>query len=160
MEESRWIGRIHLWALFGRSFLRPLALGLVMYFGPVTEGAVPEFRIAIVRDDDSWYFDDMVANFVSELEPLAKGNYEVTIDERFNAKGDFSTVSDLIREVMADPTIDLVYTGGVAAPERVKPVIGGALQMVDITWMPISEDGASEIDNYPLSPIPNGWRPI
>ncbi|MDA7866466.1 TolC family protein [Verrucomicrobia bacterium] len=156
-EKSGWIGLIHRMALIGRGFIRPLALCVVMHLGPIVESAVPEFRIAVVRDDDSWYFDAMVANFISELEPLAKGNYEVTIDERFNAKGDFSTVPDLIREVMADPTIDLVYTGGVAATEiaatlpdseRVKPVIGGALQMVDITWMPISEEGASEIPNY------------
>ena len=162
-EESRWNSLIYEMALFGRDFLRPLALWLVMYFGPIVESAVPEFRIAVVRDDDSWYFDGMVADFVSELEPLAKGNYEVTIDERFNAKGDFTRVAELIREVMADPEIDLVYTGGVAATEiaaslpateRVKPVIGGALQMVDIAWMPISDEGTSLIENYTFTTNP------
>ena len=119
--------------------------------------AVPEYKIAIIRDDDSWYFDAMIERFLSEMAPLAKGNYELAVDERFNAKGNLDAIPGLIREVMADSTIDVLYTGGVVATEvvssmpdeeRVKPVMGGALQMVDAKLMPIETDGVSNRPNY------------
>lgn len=116
-----------------------------------------EYRVAIVKDDDSWYFDGLVSDFTTELRALLDEPGILTLDERFNAKGEFSRIPELIGQVMADPSIDVIYTAGVVATEvaaaleasqRTKPVVGGALQMVDLSFMNLSREGVSTVPNY------------
>ena len=139
---------------------RPILVGM-LFLSLLAERSMaavpPEYRVAIIRDDDSWYFDAMVTRFIGELMPLAQDSYLVTFDQSHNAKGNFDAIEGMIDQVMADPKIDLIYTAGVVATEiassmdaaeRGKPVIGGALQMVDLSLMNISKEGTSTIPNY------------
>ncbi|MCS1408134.1 MAG: hypothetical protein M2R45_01304 [Verrucomicrobia subdivision 3 bacterium] len=63
---------------------------------------------------------------------------------------------------MEDPGIDLMYAGGAVTTlptsQRLKPVIGGALQMMDIKWMAITPEGASDVPNYTFITNPQRVR--
>ncbi len=125
------------------------------------------YRVAVIRDDDSWYFDAMVERFIQELEPLAKDRYEVLFDHSLNAKGEFELLPGFIDQAMADSEVNLIYTAGVVATEiaaglsdrdRIKPVIGGALQMVDGSLMELTRGGASQFHNYTFITNPRRVR--
>ena len=133
-----------------------ILFGAPWAFCPVL-AADGEYRVAIVKDDDSWYFDGLVSDFTTELRDLLTDPGMLRVEDRHNAKGDFALVPELIRQVMADPSIDVVYTAGVVATEvaaaldaseRTKPVVGGALQMVDLSFMNLSREGVSTVPNY------------
>ncbi len=115
------------------------------------------YRIAVVRDDVSWYFASAVSNMVAELAPLAAGNYRFEIEDRYDAQGDFSRVPGLLKSAMEDPEVDLIYAAGVAVTEvaaglppneRQKPIMGGALQMTDVRGLPITTNGTSAVPNF------------
>ena len=112
--------------------------------------------LAIVSDGPSWYFDHFVEQMKTELLELAKGSYQVTFLDGFNAGGSSAAVDGLLKDAMATGA-SVVYAAGITATERAralpeadrtKPVVAGALQLTDARGQPISKSGTSTIPNY------------
>ncbi|MEM7233896.1 MAG: TolC family protein, partial [Planctomycetota bacterium] len=121
------------------------------------ESELPTHVIAIVRDGDSPYFDQVIRGFRAELEALAADQYRFELRETFNAKSNSSRVSEVLRSALSDPDVSVVYTAGfvstfeaagLAPAERTKPVVGGAVEFVDVSGERISTDGGSKLPNY------------
>ena len=121
------------------------------------EPVLPLHRIAIVRDRDSPFFDAVIKGFRSELEALAEGQYRYEILDTFNADGDPARVPMVLRQALDAPNVSVIYTAGFVstfaaasldADVRQKPIVGGAVEFVDVNGEQISADGGSRIPNY------------
>lgn len=136
------------------------------FISTVLCAAEPNYRVAVVWDDDSWYFDGLVDRWEAELQSLA-GDYAFEVErERWNAKGKFDEIPDLLRQALSDPEVDLIYAAGVYATEaarslpilyRTKPIVGGAVQMVDSALLSdwLKTPGGGETSARTVSAIPN-----
>ena len=129
---------------------------------PIGEAAIPKkdrYVIGVVRDGDSWYFDDGVRRWEQELRELAGDSYSIELKDVFNAGNNSNRVGELLRQALDDDSVDMVFAAGVVATERAarlakteptkvtKPIMGGALQFSEIRTQ-ISDTGTSAIPNY------------
>ena len=113
--------------------------------------------IGIVRDGPgSWYFEDQVSDFKSELADIAGDEYTVTYKE-FGGAWDGEEARQAVAAAIGDPDVDIVYTAGMAVsmiaralPDeaRTKPVFGGAVQYSNVHDYPISREGTSTVKNF------------
>jgi len=121
---------------------------------PAPELALPVYRVAVVKDGDSWYFDAAVERLEAELTALAENRYTFEV-ETLNAGHDPVKVRALLLQASADPMVNVIYASGVMATEnakrmteaeRTKPIMAGAVQFSDIGGL-ISE-GTSTVANF------------
>lgn len=121
---------------------------------PTPEGGETKI-LAIVRDGDSWYFDNLVEEFIFQLEELAVGNYGLEIYEA-NAEYDPDVVRELLAQALENPSVDLIYAAGIVATEvaavmpdedRRVPIMAGAVRFSDLGGLRISPEGTSGIPN-------------
>ena len=117
----------------------------------------PLRTIAIVRDRDSPWFEEIIAGFRAELTSLAGEQYRFELRDTFNADGDPASVEQVLREALAAPDVDVIYTAGfvatytasgLEAAERTKPIVGGAVESLDLSSEHISLEGGSTLPNY------------
>lgn len=118
--------------------------------------------LAIVRDSESWYFDNFVTAMQKELATLSAGNYELVTLDDFNGGSDPKVISAQLLKAVSTPEVNAVYAAGVVATERasrmevakrVKPIVGGALQFSD-TRRQISDLGRSTAPNFSFTTAP------
>ena len=135
-------------------------LALVASVHPQTK----EYTIAIVSDGDSWYFDRNQQLLVEELQSLARDKYSLKIKDEFKGNYDGDEIGQLLRQALADPEVDLIYTSGVISSERAskmpeaertKPVLAGAVFFSDARTQKLTEQGASTRPNYTFISEPN-----
>lgn len=114
-------------------------------------------RIAIVRDDDSAYFDSVIKGFEAELKTLASDNYRFELVDTYNARGNPDQLPTLFLQALDDPGIDVVYAAGVISSRygqnirnetRRKPVVAGAMEFSSFAQGSISDSGTSAIPNF------------
>lgn len=114
-------------------------------------------RIAIVRDDQSAYFDAIISGFKKELDELAQDRYEFEFVDTFNAEGISNEIRGTLMRAVDDPKIDLVYTAGIIASHhaenlplalRTKPIVAGAIEFSNFDNSTISKSGSSKIPNF------------
>ncbi len=121
---------------------------------PAPEGGETK-TLAIVRDGDSWYFDNLVEEFIFQLEELAVDNYGLEI---YEASGDYDpkVIRELLDQAVASPDVDLIYAAGIVATEiatampdadRNIPIMAGAVRFSDVRGLRISAEGTSGIPN-------------
>ena len=123
----------------------------------IVERPLPTHRIALVRDRDSPYFDEVIAGFRAELEALSADQYQFELRDTYNAEGDPARVAGVLRSALQDPDVSVVYTAGFVSTfaassldeaDRTKPVVGGAVEFIDVNGEQIAADGGSKIPNY------------
>ena len=94
------------------SVVLPVVLAFFGYSHETLGEDLPNYRIAVIHEGDSWYFDRAAKAFLSELEPLAEDRYTV-------ATRDFDAAAAGLPEAFAsalnDPEIDLIYAAGLVA---------------------------------------------
>jgi hypothetical protein len=121
-------------------------------------GESGEKRVAIVRDGESWFFDQMVELVKEELGSFAAGEYRLTyLDEQEGM------LDSRMKRALSDSKVDVVYAAGLMATvlaegltdgERTKPIVGGALELSDAATLPISDSGTSTLKNYSFTSSP------
>lgn len=125
--------------------------------GSAQESELPLKRIAIVRDQDSQYFDGLIQGFSSELEKLAAGQYRFEVLDEFNAQGEHARVPELLSRALNDSRVDVIYAAGVVSTStaarmdavlRVRPVVGGAIEFADLDDSLLGGEGNSALSNY------------
>ncbi|MEM7383351.1 MAG: TolC family protein, partial [Verrucomicrobiota bacterium] len=116
---------------------------------------MPAYRIAVVKDGDSWYFDAAIERLRKELKALAEDRYTFEF-KTLNAGHDPVKVRTLLRQASADPSVHVLYASGVMATEnakrmakaeRTKPILGGAVQFSDTAGL-ISPEGTSSVPQF------------
>ncbi len=141
----------------GSSAMKPICLQsiLAVFFLTVSPGQNVK-HIAVVRDGDSEFFNDIVSGFEGELATLADGQYEFQLLHDFNAQGNAGAVPSMIRRALDDPRVDVIYTAGIIAsfeaqklPEasRTKPIVAGAIEFSNFTKDGVSDVGTSSRPN-------------
>ena len=117
---------------------------------------LPQRKVVIIRDGKSWYFDALAEHTRRELVTLAEGIYEVSFED-FEGGNDKDKIAALISEALAKPETDLLLAAGSVATqqtinlddaERLRPILGGAVQFSNVLDAAISEEGTSKIPNY------------
>ena len=117
---------------------------------------LPERKVVIIRDGESWYFDSLAEQTRAELEKLAEGIYNISFAD-YEGGNDSEKIAELISQALANPDTDLILAAGSVVTqqtivlddaERVRPILGGAVQFSDILDSAISEEGTSKIPNY------------
>ncbi|MEM7012208.1 MAG: TolC family protein [Verrucomicrobiota bacterium] len=123
-----------------------------------------EFTIAIINDGESWYYDRSKQLLVQELQELAKNSYQLTIKDDSNGDYNAEKIEQLLRQAIADPEVDLVYTSGVIASERAaklseadrsKPVLAGSVFFSNLRSGRLTQEGVSNVKNYTFISEPN-----
>lgn len=134
--------------------LAPLLWAVLLLLpGVPGHAAEPDtLRIAVVRDGDSWFYDEYLALVQNELGTLL-GDREVRWLEQpeFNADWDPDRLPASLRLALTDPQADLVFSLGIlttalAARETTalpKPVIGGLIPEAANLALPFDESGHS-----------------
>jgi len=116
-----------------------------------------DYTVAILRDGNSLYFDDLIDQFKVELKSLSEGQRTLVFKDDYNAAFDADLVDTHLIDALEDESVDIIYAGGVIATEHAlrhaldglqKPVIGGALQLSDVGPNYLSKNGTSKLDNY------------
>lgn len=117
---------------------------------------LPARKVVILKDGDSWYFDSFVEKTTIELRSLAKGSYDLEIVE-VNASWDSKKLKSELDTALTDEATDLIFAAGIFATEealildekeRIRPVLGGAVDFFGSLDKAISEEGTSKISNY------------
>ncbi|MCA1808647.1 MAG: hypothetical protein LC725_04200, partial [Lentisphaerae bacterium] len=84
--------------------------------GMIATGALaaPTVKIAILQDGVSPYFQSMAAEVKQEISLLLADDWNVTFLDGPDWTGDWQPVraGDLLRAALEDPTVDLIYCGG------------------------------------------------
>ena len=125
--------------------------------------ALPVKTIAILHDQPSPYFKQMIDGFLPELNKLARDQYQLKV-VNFNAvQPTLESTRNALARILADPNIDAVFTAGVASshsayrltPEqRTKPIMAGAMEFADVRDSLVTPDGTSKVANYSFVLIP------
>jgi len=133
----------------------------------VDEDGYGEARVvAVLRDGDAPAGDELVEQALIQLRALAEGNYEFEVVQ---AEGDFDRARtlQLLKEALADPAVDVIYTSGVIGSElagqlppeaRTKPVMTGAVVFSEMREDEICRTGTSTIPNLTFITNPSRVR--
>lgn len=142
-----------------------LSLILCLWFGGLCPAVSAEDKvIAIVRDGDSEFFDHIIQNFTKELDRLAEGKYTYRLKDQFNAEYQDGQALKQLRKALADDEVDLIYTAGIvashraaqlAAGERSKPVVAGAVEFSNLAHRITTDSGTSKLPNYTFIMAPS-----
>jgi outer membrane protein TolC/ABC-type uncharacterized transport system substrate-binding protein len=142
-----------------------LLLMLTLGLGLVAFAQEPEtLTIAILRDGDSPYFDEIGKMLQSELEVLTADEWLLTFlkGPDWTANWDPDRAKTLLEKAFQDPQVDGVYAGGMLITKAVlayggplpKPVVSGFIEDPSTIGLPISADGFSTIPNYTFVVVP------
>ncbi len=163
MRTSRQLASLWLIAFFslGLSPLVPLTNRAALFAQADDAEAEPADLatnvIAVVRDRDSPYFDAVIRGFRAELDALAADQYRYELRDTFNANGDPDRVEAVLREALQAPDVSVIYTAGFVSTyraaelpveDRTKPIVGGAVEFIDVSGDRISPEGGSTTPNY------------
>jgi outer membrane protein TolC len=133
----------------------------------ITNARAP-FTIAIVRDGDSPYFDQLAELTKNELTKLADGEFSVAFDTspEYNANWQRDRIEATLDRALANTNIDLVLAAGyltaqaASAPDKPLriPVISGFVQDTDLFEQPLDDLGHSIKTNYTFVLIPRSSK--
>lgn len=141
-----------------------LLLCLLLIGAPAFAEATKEYKIAILRDGDSPYFDEIAEMLKREVSVLAEGEREITFLEgpAWNAEWDLDRAREVLRAALQEPEVDMVFAGGMLITRAVvtadeplpKPVVSGFIEDPSMIGLPIGADGRSAIPNYTFVVVP------
>ncbi len=132
-----------------------------------TEGEtnLTTFKIGIVRDGDSPYFNSVIKGFEAELRELSKDRYLFEFIDTYNAQYNPLEVKATLERALSNPELHCIYAAGLVVThiasqleegQRRIPILGGAIDVVGLNSEHISSRGGSNIKNYTF--IQSPWR--
>lgn len=119
--------------------------------------------LAIVRDSPSLRFDDVFRLIGGYLRELAGDDYKVEIRDPMPTDFSVASIRARLLSALNDPTVEIVYTGGMIASElagtlpghmRTKPVLAGFPELSEGDRFLISTEGYSTAANFTFVSTP------
>ena len=123
---------------------------------PFDEKIVPKRKVVIIRDSESWYFDQFAENVKTELKALSLDSYNLEFED-YDAKGDSAKINQKLTHSLGQEDTDLVLAAGwvvtrraleLPVEKRNRPVLGGAVEFSELMENVITSEGTSKIANY------------